>query len=179
MFDFDLAEAYGVKTKRLKEQVRRNIERFPEDFMFELTKKEWLELVAICDRLPANMKHSTVAPFVFTQEGIAMLSGILNSPLAIQMNICIMRAFVVVRQFLSIPPAERLAVLEHEVKRLTANIEDAFADYNDINEETRMQLEAINNSLAELQAHNRIPAKPHKVIGFTADRSVPAAADSY
>lgn len=177
MFDFDLAEAYGVKTKRLKEQVRRNIERFPEDFMFELTKTEWLELVANCDQLPANIKHSTVAPFVFTQEGIAMLSGILNSPLAIQMNICIMRAFVAVRQFFSFPPAERLAVLEHEVKRLTANIEDAFADYNDINEDTRIQLELINKSLAELQVHKRITAKPHKVVGFTADRFVPTTDD--
>ncbi len=67
MLDFDLAEMYNVQTKRLKEQVRRNIERFPSDFMFELTKTEWIELVAICDQLPENLKHSTVTPFAFTE----------------------------------------------------------------------------------------------------------------
>lgn len=67
MLDFDLAEMYDVQTKRLKEQVRRNIERFPPDFMFELTKNEWTELVANCDQLPENLKHSTVTPFAFTE----------------------------------------------------------------------------------------------------------------
>ena len=68
MFDFDLAEMYNVLTKRLKEQVRRNIVRFPDDFMFELTKNEWNELVANCDRLPENIKHSSVTPFAFTEN---------------------------------------------------------------------------------------------------------------
>jgi hypothetical protein len=107
---------------------------------------------------------------VFTEQGVAMLSGLLNSDIAIRVNITIMRAFVAVRQFLFIPPAERLAVLEHEVKRLSANMEEAFADYNDINEDSRMQFELINKSLAEMQGYKRIFDKPRKVVGFTADR---------
>jgi len=99
ILDFDLAQLYEVKNFRLKEQVKRNIERFPSDFMFQLTKQEWQELIAICDNLPENAKYSPVTPYAFTQEGVAMLSGILRSPVAIQVNINIMRAFVAIRQF--------------------------------------------------------------------------------
>ncbi|GHT38111.1 DNA-binding protein [Bacteroidia bacterium] len=180
MLDSDLAEAYGVETKRLKEQVRRNIERFAgDDFMFQLTTEEVAEssrsqIATLNKGRGYNIKYT---PFAFTELGVAMLSSVLNSSKAIEINRGIMRAFVAVRQFFSFPPAERLAVLEHEVKRLTANIEDAFADYNDINEDTRMQLELINKSLAELQVHKRITAKPHKVVGFTANRFVPTTDD--
>ena len=69
MLDFDLAEMYEVETRRLKEQVKRNIERFPNDFMFQLSKSEWTELVAICDKLPEKIKHIPVTHFAFTQEG--------------------------------------------------------------------------------------------------------------
>ena len=68
MLDFDLAEIYEVPTKRLKERVRHNIERFPEDFMFQLSNEEWNELVAICDQLPKSLKHSYILPTAFTQE---------------------------------------------------------------------------------------------------------------
>ena len=97
MLDRDLAELYGVKTKRLNEQVRRNAKRFPDDFMFQLTVSEKEELVAICDRFD-SLKHSTVLPHAFTQEGIAMLSSVLNSERAIQVNIQIMRTFVQLRR---------------------------------------------------------------------------------
>ena len=99
MLDFDLAEIYETETRRLKEQVRRNIERFPPDFMFQLTKSEWSKLIAICDKLPETIKHSPITPFAFTQEGVAMLSGVLRSDVAIKANIDIMRAFVVLRQY--------------------------------------------------------------------------------
>jgi hypothetical protein len=79
MLDFDLALLYRVENRRLKEQVKRNIERFPSDFMFQLTKLEWQEVVAICDNLPENIKYSPVTPLAFTQEGVAMLSGVLRS----------------------------------------------------------------------------------------------------
>ena len=82
MFDFDLASLYNLQNRRLREAVKRNIERFPGDFMFELTKQEWTEVVAICDNLPENAKFSPVTPYAFTQEGVAMLSGILRSPLS-------------------------------------------------------------------------------------------------
>ncbi|MCL2327236.1 MAG: ORF6N domain-containing protein [Bacteroidetes bacterium] len=166
MLDFDLAEMYEVETKRLKEQVRRNIERFPNDFMFQLTKNEWNELVANCDQLPKNIKHSYILPSAFTQEGVAMLSGVLHSPIAIDANIRIMRAFVAVRQFVQNSPIDKTSELEREVKELKQYIEEVFTDYNDINEDTRVQLEQINTALAEMQVQNRLPAKPRRRIGF-------------
>ena len=166
MLDFDLAEMYDVLTKRLKEQVRRNIERFPSDFMFEMTKSEWSELVANCDRLPENIKHSSVVPFAFTQEGVSMLSGVLRSPIAIDTNIKIMRAFVAIRNMLLSSPDIKTKELQKEVRELKEYIEEVFTDYNDINEDTRMQLELINETLAELQVKNKEFSKPRAKIGF-------------
>lgn len=165
MLDFDLAKMYGVETKRLKEAVRRNIDRFPNDFMFQLTKFEWEELVAIFDQLPKSLKHSYILPTVFTQEGVAMLSGVLRSPVAIQINIAIMRAFVAVRQMILNPSIETTQ-LQREVKELKQYVEEVFADYNDINEDTRLQLEQINLTLAEMQVQNRLSGKPRRKIGF-------------
>lgn len=152
MLDFDLAEMYGVQTKRLKEQVRRNIERFPPDFMFELTKNEWNELVANCDQLPETIKHSTVAPFAFTQEGVAMLSGVLRSPTAVQVNISIMRAFVTLRQYV-------LGYAELNQKLETFMIE------------TNMQFNDIYQALTELASKKELEEKPHKLIGYVKSRN--------
>ena len=99
MVDTDLALLYEVPTKRLKEQVKRNRSRFPEDFMFELNTIEKNELVANCDRL-SSLKHSSVNPFVFTEQGVAMLSSVLHSEKAILINIEIMRALARYRSFL-------------------------------------------------------------------------------
>ncbi|MCC8187520.1 MAG: ORF6N domain-containing protein, partial [Bacteroides sp.] len=98
MLDFHLAELYQVKTKVLKQAVKRNINRFPLDFMFELKTEEWRELVTNCDQFPESLKHSSVTPMVFTEQGVAMLSSVLRSPIAIEINISIMRAFVLMRQ---------------------------------------------------------------------------------
>jgi len=98
MLDRDLAELYGVETKRLNEQVKRNIERFPDDFMFQLNEKEKKELVANCDQFK-NLKHSTVNPYVFTEQGIYMLASILKSKTAISVNIAIIRTFKKIREF--------------------------------------------------------------------------------
>ena len=98
MIDSDLA-LYESETKRLKEQVKRNKDRFPDDFMFELTSEEKEQLVANCDRLK-NLKHSSINPMAFTEQGVAMLSSVLRSPKAVKINIEIMRAFVYYRQIL-------------------------------------------------------------------------------
>lgn len=98
MLDFDLAELYQVETKFLKRAVKRNIERFPEDFMLTLTEKEFANLR--CQIGTSSWGGSRYEPFAFTQEGIAMLSGILRSEIAIQVNIAIMRAFVAMRQMI-------------------------------------------------------------------------------
>ena len=93
MLDFDLSELYEVETKYLKRAVRQNIKRFPTDFMFELTPEEWESLR--CNFSTSNKRGGTrYMPFAFTEQGVAMLSGVLNSEKAIQMNIAIMRAFV-------------------------------------------------------------------------------------
>jgi len=101
MLDFDLAILYEVETRALKQAVRRNIDRFPVDFMFQLSKKEWKELITNCDNLSQSIKFSPVTPFAFTEQGVSMLSSVLNSKKAIQVNITIIRAFVMFRQHLS------------------------------------------------------------------------------
>lgn len=100
MLDNDLAELYVVETKRLKEAVRRNIERFPNDFMFELSYEEYNSLRTQNATLENGRgKHSKYRPFAFTEQGVAMLSSVLNTPNAIQMNIQIIRAFLLLRNF--------------------------------------------------------------------------------
>ena len=99
LLDRDLATLYGVETKRINEQVKRNIERFPEDFCFQLNEEEFLELVANCDRF-RTLKHSSSRSFAFTEQGVAMLSSVLKSESAIRVNIAIMRAFVAMRHFM-------------------------------------------------------------------------------
>ncbi|HQM84742.1 MAG TPA: ORF6N domain-containing protein [bacterium] len=100
MIDSDLAEFFGVETKRLNEQVRRNILRFPEEFCFKLSKEEKNKVVAICDHLQ-NLKYSPHLPYVFTEQGVAMASALINSDIAIMMSIKIMKAFVAMRHFIS------------------------------------------------------------------------------
>ena len=165
MVDRDLADLYGVPTKALNQAVKRNLRRFPEDFMFQLNDEETFELVTNCDRLK-NLKHSGVNPKVFTQEGVAMLSGVLNSEIAVDTNISIMRAFVAARKMVA-----NLSV-NHQIKKLTADIEhiksemeDVLEIQNDINESTRAQLDAISTALAELQA-KPADTKTRKPIGF-------------
>lgn len=169
MLDFDLAEMYGIETKRLKEAVKRNIERFEgDDFMLQLTKDEIIELsrsqiASLNNGRGSNFKY---APFAFSELGVAMLSSILNSKTAIEINRGIMRTFVAVRHLDLNPPAKDIVKLQNEVKELKEYIEDVFADYNDINDDTRMQLELINETLAELQSNSRTVNKPRPKIGF-------------
>ena len=93
MLDSDLAVLYAVEAKRLNEAVKRNIKRFPDDFMFQFTKDEFAEVVAICDHLQ-NLKFRPTLPYVFTEQGVAMLAAVLNSQKAIDVNIGIMRVFI-------------------------------------------------------------------------------------
>lgn len=118
MLDRDLAELYAVETKRLNEQVKRNAERFPNDFMFQLSEKEKNELVANCDRFE-NMKHSSSNPYVFTEQGIYMLATVLKSKIAVEVNISIMRTFTKLKN-LSVPYFDiikRLEALETDNKQ--------------------------------------------------------------
>ena len=169
MLDADLAELYGVENKRLKEAVRRNIERFEgEDFMFQLSAEEIAELsrtqfATLNKTRGYNIKY---APFAFTELGVAMLSSVLNSKTAIEINRGIMRAFVTIRQAIASKPTNTVAELQTELNQLKAYIEDVFTDYNDINEDTRVQIELINQSLAELHTDKKRIEKPRNRIGF-------------
>lgn len=143
MLDFDLALLYGVETRVLKQQVRRNIQRFPSDFMFQLTKEEWKELITICDKLN-RYKYSPSLPFAFTEQGIAMLSGVLKGDRAIQVNIAIMRIFVHMRKLVS-----AYADLEKKIEKLENNYDEKFS--------------IVFNVLKQLiQKEN----KPRKKIGY-------------
>lgn len=163
MLDRDLSEMYGVETRVLNQSVKRNIDRFPEDFMFQLTDEEfkiWKSQLVMSNSVKMGMRRK---PYAFTELGVAMLSSILNSKTAIQINMGIMRAFVAIRQMISNPPVDKFTELQQEVKELKEYIEDVFSDYNDINDDTRLQLEMINQTLAELQIQKN---KPRNKVGF-------------
>lgn len=171
ILDRDLAQLYGIETKVLNQAVKRNIKRFSKDFMFQLTKEEtqnWKSQIVTSNSIKMGLRRN---PYAFTEQGIAMLSSILNSDTAIEVNIAIMRTFVAVRRLVSMPtlsvsPTERIEKLEHDVQELKEYMEEVFTDQNDINEDTRMQLELINQTLAELQSAKRQSEKPRNPIGF-------------
>jgi hypothetical protein len=183
MLDFDLAALYGIETRVLNQAVKRNIERFPEDFMFQLTKGE-LEILRSQFVISNNAgiqqdtdwKSQFVIsnfskmgtrklPYAFTENGVAMLSSVLRSPLAIQMNIGIMRVFTEIRRMaasLALPDSN--AELRKEIQAVRDEMNEILADQNEINEDTRAQLDAISTALAELQ-DNRTPRR-RRAIGF-------------
>jgi hypothetical protein len=214
MLDFDLAQMYGVETRVLNQAVKRNIERFPEDFMFQLTKGEWeiLRSQIVTANLTENQTddalRSQIAtiksgdnqedevlisqivtskpvekrggtqklPYAFTEQGVAMLSSVLRSPLAIQVNIGIMRAFVTMRHALTaaalpakVEELERgIEDLRRRVDAIMVSQDEILADQNDINESTRAQLDAISTALAEPQG-NGTSDKPRRRIVFVQD----------
>ena len=205
MLDFDLAAMYGVETRVLNQSVKRNIERFPEDFMFQLTKGEFDILKSqiviskktdyqeddnwksqnVTSNLSDNQHDSVLIsqnatskplerrggtqkrPYAFTENGVAMLSSVLRSPLAIPVNIGIMRAFTEFRKIASSVPntAADVAQLRKDFEELKLDIEDILHDQNDINESTRAQLQAIETTIAELQVEHRKRPK-QRPIGF-------------
>ena len=165
MFDFDLAARYGIETRILKQAVRRNIKRFDgDDFMFEVTADELSrsQIVTLNKGRGGNIKY---APFAFTELGVAMLSSVLNSETAIEVNRNIMRAFVAMRHFVSERPVDDV-VLKSEFIELKSYMEDVLTVQNDINEDTRMQLDLINEALAELQVKGKAFKPLKNQIGF-------------
>mgnify|MGYP003403801817 FL=1 len=150
MLDFDLAELYQVETRTLKQAVKRNRDQFPADFMFQLSKPEWQEVITNCDNLPENVKYLPVTPSAFTEQGVAMLSGVLKSKQAKQVNIAIMRAFVFLRQY-----ALSQKDLTMALKQLEAKYDQQFKDvYDAIN-----FLLAKENLVSEQQDRKRIGFK--------------------
>ena len=166
MLDRDLAEMYGVQTKALNQAVKRNFTRFPEDFMFQLTNQEtqnWKSQIVTSNTIKMGIRRN---PFAFTEHGVIMLASVLRSEIAIQTSILITRAFVAIRKLVSTPPTDKITEIQQEIKELKEYIEEAFTDYNDINEDTRMQLELINQTIAELQSKKAFNDKLRPRIGF-------------
>ena len=200
MLDRDLAELYGVETRALNQAVKRNIDRFPDDFLFRLNKNEWTFLksqIAISNNdattadnkdvdtngdslksqiVISNRGGDRALPYAFTELGIAMLSSVLRSETAIQVNINIMRAFVAIRHAVSTWQGVNLKVeqLSHKVDQLNNYVEEILHDQNDINRmqektntEIALQIEAINDALDQLREN---PSTPRKRIGFKTEK---------
>lgn len=147
LLDRDLAELYGVETRVLKQAVRRNIKRFPEDFMFELTEEEfedWRSQFVISKSDKMGLRHR---PMAFTEQGVAMLSSVLHSERAVEMNIAIMRAFVHLRRMMS---------SQEELARKLAELEEHLEDHDE-------QIQAIFEAIRQLMVP---PEKARKKIGF-------------
>ena len=175
MLDFDLARLYQVETRTLKQAVRRNISRFPSDFMFELTLEETKSLVnssrsqfVTLDN-PGRGSNVKYKPFAFTEQGVAMLSSVLRSETAIQANIAIMRAFVQVREYLLAASSVSLKLeeLKAKVDLLKQEQEDNLEALNDLSEDVRHDIDNLYMAIGELSA--RIEEKknePRPRIGF-------------
>ena len=205
MLDRDLAELYGVETKVLNQAVKRNIERFPEDFMFKLNKSEWVFLRSQIATLKESTlsadtedidvvetslrsqivtlnndedsmssqivmttgrgQHSKYLPYAFTELGIAMLSSVLRSETAIQVNINIMRAFVAIRHAIGAWQGVNLKVeqLSHKVDSLNARVDEILHEQNENNLEMAVQISALNDALDQLREK---PSTPRKRIGY-------------
>jgi len=145
MLDFDLAELYETETKRLKEAVRRNPDRFPPDFMFELDKNEWHILRT--QNASSRWGGTRYLPFAFTEQGVAMLASVLNSPKAIQINIQIVRAFILLRQY-----ALGYAELNKKLEMFML--------------ETNIQFNDIYQALTELASKKQLEEKPRNKVGY-------------
>ena len=157
MLDFHLAELYHVETRTLKQAVRRNIERFPEDFMFELSKEESKQLINIGvsqSVIPPDYNIGITRIFAFTEQGVAMLSSVLRSKTAIDIHISIMRAFVMMR-------------------RMITGYEDLKQRIEQLEIETNMQFNDIYQALTELASKKEQEEKPHKTVGYIKPQNHP------
>lgn len=178
MLDFDLAKLYEVKTKALNQAVKRNPKRFEgEEYMFQLSKSEWISFTKsardiisdktndnsfsddynlrsqiVTSRFSDNWGGNRKQPYAFTEIGVAMLSSVLKSEVAIQANRKIMKAFVAYRHLAELPLAATYLDLRKQIENLRNEVNDILSDQNDINESTRAQLDAISTALAELQS---------------------------
>ena len=156
MLDFDLAQLYEVKTGVLNQSVKRNLKRFPDDFMFQLTPDEFANLKS--QFVTSSWGGTRKLPYVFTEQGVAMLSGLLNSDKAIEVNISIMRAFVALRQ---------LAMTSVEIKQLALENAEIRMLLEDFMEETEGKFDDVYVALSKLAVERQLAAnKPRRRIGF-------------
>ena len=165
MLDYDLASIYGVETRSLNQAVKRNLERFPQDFMFRLTEEEWDALAqsGMISQIVISLlskRKKTSPPYVFTEHGAVMLASVLRSPSAVQMSVMVTRAFIAMRQALSSMLSYDLKIeqLSHKVDQLNAHVEEILHSQDNINQlqsqfnnEVALQSEVINDALDQLR----------------------------
>ena len=177
MLDYDLASIYGVETRTLNQAVKRNLERFPQDFMFRLTEEEWDALAqsGMISQIVISLlskRKKTSPPYAFTEHGAVMLASVLRSPSAVQMSVMVTRAFIAMRQALSSMLSYDLQIeqLSHKVDQLNAHVEEILHDQGNINQmqsqfnnELALQIEVINDALDQLREKKEEPGNP---IGF-------------
>ena len=171
MLDFDLAHIYQVETRALKQAVRRNIERFPEDFLFRLTKDEANKLIAIGvsqNVISPDYNIGTSEMFAFTEQGVAMLSSVLRSKTAIQANIAIMRAFVAIRNYIATTTTvtAEIEAIKSKLALMERNDEDNMEAINDLSEDMRKEIDNIYLAIAALSVKPQEEDKPRNPIGF-------------
>ena len=167
MLDFDLARLYQVETRVLNQSVKRNLKRFPPDFMFQLTEDEWITNSS--QIVMTSNRPKSALPYAFTEQGVAMLSGLLKSDVAIAANIAIMRAFVQVREYLlaaSTVSAE-LNELRAKVDLLALQREEDLGAVNDLSEDVRQDIDNLYLAIGELSSRmGEKKQSPKRKIGF-------------
>lgn len=171
MLDFDLAALYQVETRVLKQAVRRNIERFPADFMLQLSTEEANYLIDMGrsqNVIPPDYNVGSAGMFAFTEEGVAMLSGVLRSKVAVQANIGIMRAFVAMRNYITTTATitAELVEMRAKVALLERAVEDNARAVNDLSEDNRADFDNIYEAIAALSVKIPQARKPIQPIGF-------------
>lgn len=165
MLDRDLAELYQVTTSALNQAVKRNIERFPPDFMFQLTDAEtenWKSQIVITNSITMGLRRN---PYAFTEQGVSMLSAVLKSSVAIQVSIAIMRAFVAMRNYITTTTTVTAELAEIRAKLALLERVDAEA-VSDLSEDMRKELDNIYNAIAALSVKIPQARKPARKIGF-------------
>ena len=170
MIDRDLAALYGVETRVLKQAVKRNPERFPEEFMFQLDNQEFEKWRSQFVMSNSDKKGLRYSPYVFTEQGVAMLSAVLKSPTAISVSIGIMNAFVAARKLMLQNREHEVAIneLRMKMKMLEDALENNLGAVNDLSEEMRQELANIYNAIGALSIKQKQAAKPLNPIGYEA-----------
>ena len=167
MLDFDLARLYQVKTGELNQAVKRNLKRFPPDFMFQLSAEEVRDMMS--QFVISSKRKNSAPPFAFTEQGIAMLSGVLRSDIAIEANIAIMRAFVQVREYLltASSVSSELKELRTKVDLLALQQEEQLGAVNDLSEDVRQDIDNLYMAIADISSKlEEKKNKPRRKIGF-------------
>ena len=164
MLDKDLAKLYGVSTGNLNKAVKRNIERFPERYMFQLTSDENLKF----QNGISSWGGSRSFPYAFTEQGVAMLSSVLHSPTAIQVSISIIDAFVAIRNYIvsTTSISSELTAIKAKLELLERNDEDNLEAINDLSEDIRQEIDTIYQAIAALSVKEPADTTPRQKIGF-------------